>query len=132
MAIVVTQKRSELPKAGSYVAELTRVDIVEDDISTEKVLFQFQLMDIVQNNGAPFFVYRVYSPFISPDSCLGEVLEAILGRELSLAELKNGIDIESLVGQKLVIEVLDVRSQTDVPFVRLNFHRSDFEDAPPF
>jgi hypothetical protein len=132
MAIVVTQKRSEFPKAGSYAAELIRVDIVEDDISTEKVLLQFQLMHIVQKSGVPFFVYRVCSPFISSDSCLEEVLEAILERELSVAELKNGIDLESLVGQKLMLEVLDVRSQTDVPFVRLNFHRSDFEDEQPF
>jgi hypothetical protein len=132
MAIVVMRKSSQLPDAGTYFAELTRVDIVEDDNSTEQILFQFRLKDSVKLNGEPFFVYKVCSLNNASGSFLRLVVEAILGRDLSGSEQKSGIDLEPLVGETVALEVLEARSKIDSPFVRIHFHYPDLEDEPPF
>ena len=83
-----------------------------------------------QSNGEPFYVYRVCSPFICDSSYLGEVLEAILKRGLTLPELKNGTDIESLVGRGVELEIEHSRSERGTEFAKIQF--VDKDDHPPF
>ena len=57
-------------------------------------------------------VMRSTAPQLTRQSKLAEVIEGILGRELTSSELQGGFDLEDLIDKKCSILVLQSKSKT--------------------
>lgn len=75
----------------------------------ERIGFEFTIQ------GGPFDgekVMRSTAPQLSKQSKLAEVIEGILGRELTPKELQGGFDLEGLIDKECSILVLQSKSKT--------------------
>lgn len=111
MTLVVKRRNATsaaLLKNGSYKAVLTAIRPFANTYG-ERIGFEFTI------NGGRFDgekVMRSTAPQLTKQSKLTEVIEGILGRELTDKELQGGFDLEDLIDKECTILVLQSRSKT--------------------
>ena len=111
MSIVVKPKASALPvvvKDGTYKATLSNVSQFENTYG-ERIGFEFT---IDSGDCAGQKVMRSTAPQLSRLSKLAQIIEGILGRNLTEKELASGIDLEAMIGHTCQILVLQSRSKS--------------------
>lgn len=94
-------------KDGTYKATLTNVKQFSNNYG-ERVGFEFT---IGGGEYAGQSVMRSTAPQLTKQSKLAEVIEGILGRELTDKELQGGFDLEDLIDKECSILVLQSRSK---------------------
>ena len=106
MSMIVKKAPSKAASAtvpdGTYPATLTGVKSFENSYGT-RVGFEFTL------HGAGVEgvnVLRSCSPALSFKSKLADVIKGLLGRELTAAEIGQGIDLEKLIGTRCMVLVM--------------------------
>ena len=95
-------------KNGTYRATVSNLRQFANTYG-ERVGFEFTI------SGGPFDgekVLRSTAPQLTKQSKLAEVIEGILGRELTDKELQGGFDLEDLIDKECSILVLQSKSKT--------------------
>ena len=111
MSLVVKQKDAvpaAVLKDGSYKATLTSIKQFSNTYG-QRIGFEFTI------TGGQFDgerVMRSTAPQLTKQSKLAEVIEGILGRELTTKELQGGFDLEDLIDKECSILVLQSKSKT--------------------
>jgi len=110
MAILIkppTPKSPALVRDGTYPAILSDVHTFTNAYG-ERIGFEFTI------SGGEYQgqkVMRSTAPQLTKLSKLAQVVEGVLGRELSDAELTRGVDLESIIGRPCQILVLQNRGK---------------------
>ena len=111
MPIVLKQKTSDkavtLIPDGTYRAVLSKTNQFSNAYG-DRIGFEFTLKDPPVDGQT---VMRSTSPVLSPSGKLADILRGMLGRELTIEELKNGLDIEKLVGTECNLLILQAKSK---------------------
>ena len=111
MTLVVKQKSAvaaAVIRDGSYKATLTSIKQFANTYG-ERIGFEFTI------SGGQFDgekVMRSTAPQLTKQSKLAEVIEGILGRDLTDKELQGGFDLEDLIDKECSILVLQSKSKT--------------------
>lgn len=111
MSLVVKQKDAApaaVLKDGSYKATLTNIRPFSNTYG-QRIGFEFTI------GGGQFDgekVMRSTAPQLTRQSKLAEVIEGILGRDLTDKELQGGFDLEDLIDKECSILVLQSKSKT--------------------
>ena len=111
MTLVVKQKSAvaaAVIRDGSYKATLTSIKQFANTYG-ERIGFEFTI------SGGQFDgeqVIRSTAPQLTKQSKLAEVIEGILGRDLTDKELQGGFDLEDLIDKECSILVLQSKSKT--------------------
>ena len=95
-------------KDGAYRATVSNLKQFAN-VYGERVGFEFTIQ------GGQFAgerVMRSTAPQLTKQSKLAEVIEGILGRELTVKELQGGFDLEDLIDKECSILVLQSKSKT--------------------
>jgi len=111
MTLVVKQKDVApvaLLKEGSYKAVLTNIKPFTNTYG-QRIGFEFTVLG-GQADGEK--VMRSTAPQLTKQSKLAEVIEGMLGRDLTDKELREGFDLEDLLGKECSILVLQSKSKT--------------------
>lgn len=111
MPTVVKPKSPSAPtlvRDGTYQAVLSNVTTFANTYG-ERVGFEFTISG-GESSGAK--VMRSTAPQLSKMSKLAQVIEGIIGRELTDKELTAGIDLDELIGKDCQILVLQSKSKT--------------------
>ncbi len=95
-------------KDGTYRATVSNLKQFANTYG-ERIGFEFTIQG-GQFDGER--VMRSTAPQLSKQSKLAEVIEGILGRELTDKELQGGFDLEDLIDKECSILVLQSRSKT--------------------
>ena len=111
MTLVVKQKSAvaaAVIRDGSYKATLTSIKQFANTYG-ERIGFEFTI------SGGQFDgeqVMRSTAPQLTKQSKMAEVIEGILGRDLTDKELQGGFDLEDLIDKECSILVLLSKSKT--------------------
>ena len=111
MTLVVKQKSAvtaAVIRDGSYKATLTSIKQFANTYG-ERIGFEFTI------SGGQFDgeqVMRSTAPQLTKQSKLAEVIEGILGRDLTDKDLQGGFDLEDLIDKECNILVLQSKSKT--------------------
>lgn len=111
MVLVVKQREAApavLLKDGTYKAVLSHIKTFANAFG-ERIGFEFTIQ------GGPFDgerVMRSTAPQLTRQSKLAEVIEGMLGRDLTDQELRGGFDLDDLLDQSCSILVLQNKSKT--------------------
>ena len=111
MAFKVTPKAATpaaVIKDGTYRATVSNLKQFAN-VYGERVGFEFTIKS-GQFDGEK--VMRSTAPQLSKQSKLAEVIEGILGRELTDKELQGGFDLDELIDKECSILVLQSKSKT--------------------
>lgn len=95
-------------KDGTYPAKVSNLKAFANAYG-ERVGFEFTIQ------GGQFDGHKVLrstAPQLTKQSKLTEVIEGILGRELTATELQGGFDLDELLGRECSILVLKSKSKT--------------------
>jgi hypothetical protein len=95
-------------KDGSYKATLSNIKNFSNTYG-QRIGFEFTVKG-GQFDGEK--VMRSTAPQLTRQSKLAEVIQGMLGRELTDKELQNGFDLEDLLDRECSILVLQSRSKT--------------------
>ena len=101
-----------LLKDGSYKAVLTNIKPFANTYG-QRIGFEFTI------SGGQFDgdkVLRSTAPQLTKQSKLAEVIEGILGRDLTDKELQGGFDLEDLIDKECSILVLQSKSKTGTAY----------------
>ena len=93
---------------GSYKATLSKVTQFTNAYG-ERIGFEFSLHGEGVEGAA---VMRSTNPILTAKSKLAEVLNGLLGRELTHDEINKGVDVEQMVGTECNVLVLNNKSKT--------------------
>ena len=92
---------------GSYRATLTKV-IQFNNAYELRVGFKFTL----HGNGVEGkLLMRSTKSVLTAKSKLAEIIEGVIGRELSIDEIKSGFDVDKLIGKECNVLVLNSKSK---------------------
>ena len=111
MVFLVKQKEATPAasvKDGTYRATVTNLKQFVNTYG-ERIGFEFTIQG-GQFDGEK--VMRSTAPQLTKQSKLAEVIEGILGRELTAKELQGGFDLEDLIDKECSILVLQSKSKT--------------------
>lgn len=111
MPIVVANKAAAPAAAikdGTYKATLTNIKQFSNTYG-QRIGFEFTVLG-GQADGEK--VMRSTAPQLTKQSKLAEVIEGMLGRDLTDKELREGFDLESLLDKECSILVLQSKSKT--------------------
>ena len=111
MAFLIKPQASKAPvlvKDGTYQAVLSDVRKFSNTYG-ERIGFEFTIQD---GDYAGQKVMRSTAPQLSKMSKLAQVIEGVLGRGLTDAELSKGIDLSAVVGKSCQILVLQSKSKS--------------------
>ena len=111
MVLVVKQREAApavLLKDGTYKAVLSHIKTFANAFG-ERIGFEFTIQG-GQFDGEK--VMRSTAPQLTKQSKLAEVIEGILGRDLTDKELQGGFDLEDLIDKECSILVLQSKSKT--------------------
>lgn len=100
----------EIPEAGTYKAicvALVGLGTQEDEYKgevkeNERVYLAWELLNVADNKGNPFFVAKEFNFFISPTSIFGKFLGDWRGKKLTP---DDDIDVLKLLGAKCLLNV---------------------------
>lgn len=115
MAFVVKPKAATpaaLIKDGTYQASITGIKQFVNSYG-ERIGFEFTI------HGGEFDGHKVLrstAPQLTKQSKLAEVIEGVLGRELTAKELQGGFDLDDLEDSACRILVLQSKSKTGVVY----------------
>lgn len=93
---------------GSYKATLSKVTQFANAYG-ERIGFEFSLHGEGVEGAA---VMRSTNPVLTAKSKLAEVLNGLLGRELTHDEINKGVDVEQMIGTECNVLVLNNKSKT--------------------
>lgn len=99
--------QAQVVKDNTYPAKLIEVKTFVNSFG-ERLGFIFAIQG-GQHNGVELM--RSCSPQLSRQGKLAELLQGVLGRELTVQELEHGFDLESLIGSQCQILVLQTKSR---------------------
>ena len=97
---------------GSYKATLSKVTQFTNAYG-ERIGFEFSLHGEGVEGAA---VMRSTNPILTAKSKLAEVLNGLLGRELTHDEINKGVDVEQMVGTECNVLVLNNKSKTGATY----------------
>ena len=115
MVLMVKKKEGVLPlltRNGTYRAIVSNIKTFANNFG-ERVGFEFTI------SGSQFDgekITRSTASQINKQSKLTEVIQGILGRELTGKELQDGFDLKDLINKECNILVLQSKSQTGVVY----------------
>lgn len=95
---------------GQYLCKLISVKEVDgqafgSNAKTRKILFIFEALEVVQEDGEPYRFFHRVNPIYGPDKAkLTQLLDKMIGRRLTKEEFA-GLDLEKLVGRKYSVMV---------------------------
>jgi hypothetical protein len=111
MTLVVKQKDAApaaVLKDGSYKATLTNIKQFANTYG-ERIGFEFTVLG---GHADGEKVMRSTAPQLTKQSKLAEVIEAMLGRDLTDKELRDGFDLDELLDRECSILVLQSKSKS--------------------
>ena len=111
MTLVVKQKDTApaaLLRAGSYKAVLSAINPFANTHG-QRIRFEFTVLG---GHADGEKVMRSTAPQLTRQSKLAEVIEGMLGRDLTDKELQGGFDLEDLIDKECSILVLQSKSKT--------------------
>lgn len=97
---------------GSYKATLSKVSQFTNAYG-ERIGFEFSLHGEGVEGTA---VMRSTNPILTAKSKLAEVLNGLLGRELTHDEINKGVDVEQMIGTECNVLVLNSKSKTGTTY----------------
>lgn len=97
---------------GSYKATLSKVSQFTNAYG-ERIGFEFSLHGEGVEGTA---VMRSTNPILTAKSKLAEVLNGLLGRELTHDEINKGVDVEQMIGTECNVLVLNSKSKTGATY----------------
>lgn len=97
---------------GSYKATLSKVSQFTNAYG-ERIGFEFSLHGEGVEGAA---VMRSTNPILTVKSKLAEVLNGLLGRELTHDEINKGFDVEQMIGTECNVLVLNSKSKTGTTY----------------
>lgn len=102
------EREPELVASGVYQAELTEVKTFTNSFG-ERIGFVFTLRGGDTEGKS---LMRSCSPQLTRNSKLGEILKGLLKRELTEAEMRKGLDLETLIGTRCQVLVVNEQGKT--------------------
>ena len=99
-------------KDGTYKARVSNIKTFSNNYG-ERIGFEFTISG-GQYDGEQ--VMRSTAPQLSRQSKLAEVIEGVIGREMTEKELMGGFDLEDLIDQSCSILVLQNKTKTGVAY----------------
>ena len=111
MTLVVKQKDTAsvaLIKDGSYKAALTNIKQFTNTYG-QRIGFEFTVLGGDADGNK---VMRSTAPQLTKESKLAQVIEGVLGRDMTDKELRDGFDLDALLGKQCSILVLQAKSKT--------------------
>jgi len=111
MTLVVKQKDAAsvtLIKDGSYKAALTNIKQFTNTYG-QRIGFEFTVLGGDADGNK---VMRSTAPQLTKESKLAQVIEGVLGRDMTDKELRDGFDLDALLGKQCSILVLQAKSKT--------------------
>jgi hypothetical protein len=115
MAMVLKPKNKSVAVVvpeGSYKATLSKVTQFANAYG-ERIGFEFSLHGEGVEGAA---VMRSTNPILTAKSKLAEVLNGLLGRELTHDEINKGVDVEQMIGTECNVLVLNNKSKTGATY----------------
>lgn len=115
MAMVLKPKSKSVAVVvpeGSYKATLSKVTQFANAYG-ERIGFEFSLHGEGVEGAA---VMRSTNPVLTAKSKLAEVLNGLLGRELTHDEINKGVDVEQMIGTECNVLVLNNKSKTGATY----------------
>lgn len=115
MAMVLKPKNKSaavVVPEGSYKATLSKVTQFANAYG-ERIGFEFSLHGEGVEGAA---VMRSTNPVLTAKSKLAEVLNGLLGRELTHDEINKGVDVEQMIGTECNVLVLNNKSKTGATY----------------
>lgn len=111
MALIVSRPKYDIPPEGTYNARVSGINAVDDERYGQRFRFQFTLDEICREDGSPMTVLRSTSRYFTQNSRLTEIVQNILGRQLTPDELEE-FDLESLIDSYVQIEIEHRQSES--------------------
>lgn len=109
MSIVVRSSTRVLPP-GTHPVRVATIEAVENIKDATKQQLEITLEALGNSYGEPPSVRFWTSPVLHPQGKLLPFIEAVIGRPMSSEELRDGFEVESLIGQELVVIVKNATS----------------------
>jgi hypothetical protein len=104
MPLIAKAPERRLCPMGAHKAKVEKIEPKHHEQSGERVLFTFMLDGRAWDDGMPIRVFTEASNTLTRKSKLRKIVEGILGRKLTKAEVQ-GFDLETLVGLECQIVV---------------------------
>lgn len=104
MPIVVRSSTRILPP-GTHHVRVAKIEEVKNIKDENKQQLEVTLEAAGSSYGEPPNVRFWTSPVLHPQGKLLPFIEAVIGRPLSSEELRDGFDVDSLMGQELLVIV---------------------------
>ncbi|MBP6944780.1 hypothetical protein KBD61_00025 [Patescibacteria group bacterium] len=108
--MIVKSSTRVLPP-GTHPVRVSSIDSVENMRDATKEQLEINLEAVGASYGEPPSVRFWTSPVLHPQGKLLPFIEAVAGRPLSSEELRNGFEVDSLIGQELLVVVKAATSQ---------------------
>lgn len=119
MAIVVKHQTAEAKPAvlknGTYKAILSNIKQFANTYG-QRLGFEFTVSDGAHQGEK---VMRSTAPQLTKQSKLAEVIEGMLGRDLTDKEINDGFDLEKLLNKECHILVIQSKSKTGVVYANV-------------
>jgi hypothetical protein len=110
--VIKHQKSLTLVPQGAYKAKLVKVNRSFNAYG-ERINFEFYLYG---ENVEGVLLTRSTNPLLTAKSKLAEVLNGLLGRDLTEYEVNEGVDIEQMIGTVCNVLVLNNKSKTGTTY----------------
>lgn len=109
---MIVKSSSRVLPPGTHAVRVASIESVKSLHDAAKEQLEVTLEAIGNTNGEPPSIRFWTSPALHPQGRLLPFIEAVIGRPLSSEELRDGFEIDALVGQELCIIVKAATSQT--------------------
>lgn len=116
--IVKASSTAYLP-SGMHVVAVKVIEEVENTIDATKMQLKV-VLESADPESAGMQATFWTSPLLHPKGRLLPFAEAALGRPLTTDEKRDGFDVESLIGRKLIVFVKDAVSKAGKPFAKVS------------
>lgn len=119
MSRIVHESNSGFLPAGIHTVKVTSIEDAENTIDPNKPTFQIHLQSTEEIDGQ-FRTARFWtSPVLHSKGKLKPFSEAVLGRNLTSEETRNGFDVDTLIGKQVCVVIRDAVSKTGNQYAKV-------------
>lgn len=119
MAYIVKASSASYLPTGMHGVTVKNIEEVENIVDPGKIQLKIELESIDADTAGLLATFWT-SPLLHPKGKLLPFAEAALARPLTDAEKRDGFDVETLVGRRLIVLVKDAISKTGKPFAKIS------------
>lgn len=116
---MIVKSSSRVLPQGTHAVRVATIESVENIRDATKEQLEITLEALGTSYGEPPSVRFWTSPVLHPQGKLLPFIEAVAGRPLSSEELRDGFEVDGLIGQELRVVVKTATSQAGKSFSKV-------------